>query len=147
MTQDLCKIHKSLLIETETSNKSEEWSQWIFIESLRRNIFLVHIINVLASKTYQLNEGFFEPLDNELILHMPLPAPEAAWRAATEQEWRTALMRSQSSRFSKLGLPDDMEKQTPHTLYRWLSSGRKLELDGLVSTPLLTQAVFACARI
>ena len=147
MTQNLCQIHQDLITGISTSDQPEDWSQWIFTESLRRNIFLVHIINVLAAKAYQLNEGFFEPLDNELILHMPLPAPEAAWRAATEQEWRIALMVSQHSRFSRLGLRDDVGKRAPHTLHRWLSSGQKLELDGLVPVPLLTRMVFACARI
>lgn len=147
MTRNLCQIHQAAIKGTE--DLTEDWPRWMFTESLRRNIFLVHIINVLAAKAYQLNEDFFEPLNNDLILHMPLPAPEAAWRATTEQEWRIALMAStRHSSFSRLGLADDIGKRRPpDTLHRWLSSDQKADLNNRAPVPLLTRVILACARI
>ena len=39
---------------------------------------------------------YYEPLNNELILNMPLPCNQAAWLADDEQSWKRA-METQSS--------------------------------------------------
>ncbi|KAJ5716731.1 hypothetical protein N7493_008642 [Penicillium malachiteum] len=85
MTRCLCRVHKEALEGNDTS-----WSEWKFIESLRRNVFFVHIVNILAAKARSLHYDYFEPLDDDMILKMPLPAPESVWRACSEDEWRVA---------------------------------------------------------
>ncbi|KAJ5731793.1 C6 finger domain protein [Penicillium malachiteum] len=85
ITRCLCKLHKR-----ELEGKETGWSEWKFIESLRRNMFFVHIVNILAAETRRLHYDYFEPLDDDMILNMPLPAPECMWRACSEEEWRIA---------------------------------------------------------
>lgn len=88
MTRRLSSIHsKALQIHHEDEN---DWNQWKFMESLRRNFFFVHIINILESKTQKLNENYFEPLNDNMILSLPLPAPERMWRACSAEEWMLA---------------------------------------------------------
>lgn len=88
MTRRLSSVHSNTLqIHHEDEN---DWNQWKFMESLRRNFFFVHIINILESKTKKLNENYFEPLNDNMILRLPLPAPERMWRACSAEEWMLA---------------------------------------------------------
>lgn len=88
MTRRLSSVYsKALQIHHEDEN---DWNQWKFMESLRRNFFFVHIINILESKTQKLNENYFEPLNDNMILRLPLPAPERMWRACSAEEWMLA---------------------------------------------------------
>ncbi|KAJ5394603.1 uncharacterized protein N7487_012244 [Penicillium crustosum] len=88
MTRRLSSVYsKALQIHHEDEN---DWNQWKFMESLRRNFFFVHIINILESKTQKLNENYFEPLNDNMILRLPLPAPERMWRACSTEEWMLA---------------------------------------------------------
>lgn len=88
MTRRLSNTHsKALQIHHEDEN---DWNQWKFMESLRRNFFVVHIINTLESKARKLNESHFEPLNDNMILRLPLPAPERMWRACSAEEWMLA---------------------------------------------------------
>lgn len=40
---------------------------------------------------------YYEPLNDELILNMPLPCSKAAWLARDEEDWRLAMKRYPSS--------------------------------------------------
>ncbi|KAL4878149.1 hypothetical protein BJY04DRAFT_221504 [Aspergillus karnatakaensis] len=66
------------------------WERWKFAESIRRNIFLASMINILGARAGELNSTYFEPLDDEAILTLPLPAPECMWRACSLREWLDA---------------------------------------------------------
>ncbi|CBF84234.1 predicted protein [Aspergillus nidulans FGSC A4] len=48
-----------------------------FAESLRRNIFFANVINILDARAGKLSSAYFEPLDDEAVLTLPLPAPES----------------------------------------------------------------------
>ncbi|OGE46708.1 hypothetical protein PENARI_c118G00149 [Penicillium arizonense] len=88
MARRLSSVHsKALQIHHEDEN---DWNQWKFMESLRRNFFFVHIINILDSQARKLNESYFEPLNDNMILRLPLPAPERMWRACSAEEWMIA---------------------------------------------------------
>ncbi|KAJ5167594.1 uncharacterized protein N7482_003188 [Penicillium canariense] len=81
MTRPLCKLHQKALGRYEVG-----WSEWKFTESLRRNVFLVHIVNILAAEARTLHSDYFEPLNNAMILQMPLPGPEYMWCACSDAE-------------------------------------------------------------
>jgi hypothetical protein len=92
MARRLSVIHKKAL-QTHHEDESN-WDRWKFMESLRRNFFFVHMINILESKVRKLNESYFEPLGDQMILKIPLPAPESMWRACSSEEWLLARARA-----------------------------------------------------
>ncbi|OCL05441.1 hypothetical protein AOQ84DRAFT_413578 [Glonium stellatum] len=89
MSRRLTQQH--LLRPSEEADTDESaWRKWIIHESIRRTAFLVDIINNLSCRTQKQNPYFYESLDPDLILNMPLPAPDAMWRAASPEEWIAA---------------------------------------------------------
>ena len=129
MTRRLCRLHQQALGQNEVG-----WSDWKFAESLRRNVFFVHIVNILAAEARKLHHDYFEPLDDAMILQMPLPAPESMWRACSDAEWRVAreYARPPSS--------------TPCTLQGLLDMVRAGSLD-VTSLQPLTRMILACHKI
>lgn len=125
MTRRLCKLHQKDLVQNEVG-----WSEWKFIESLRRNVFFVHIVNILAAEARKLHHDYFEPLNDALILQLPLPAPESMWRACSDAEWRVA--RENAS--------------TPCTLQSLLDLSHAGSLD-VASLQPLTRMILACHKI
>ncbi|KAF2638893.1 hypothetical protein P280DRAFT_64867 [Massarina eburnea CBS 473.64] len=129
MTRRFCKLHPKALGQNEGG-----WVEWKFAESLRRNVFLVHSVNILAAKARKLHHDYFEPLDDATILQMPLPAPESMWRACSDAEWRVA------REYARPTSP------TPGTLQDLLDLGRAGSLD-IVSLQPLTRMILACHKI
>ncbi|KAJ5622720.1 hypothetical protein N7528_005952 [Penicillium herquei] len=129
MTRCLCRVHKTAIEGNETS-----WSEWKFNESLRRNVFFVHIVNILAAEARSLQYDYFEPLDDDMILKMPLPAPEGVWRACSEDEWRVAREYAHSM------------TSTPRTLQDLIDSSEKDTLD-VSSLQALTRMILECHKI
>lgn len=70
------------------TTKEADWLQWLVAETVRRTIFLVNIINLLAGCENTATTHYFEPLDDNLILDMAPPAPNALWEARTAESWR-----------------------------------------------------------
>ncbi|KAJ5847228.1 hypothetical protein N7455_011185 [Penicillium solitum] len=143
MTRRLSSVHsKALQIHHEDEN---DWNQWKFMESLRRNFFFVHIINILESKTQKLNENYFEPLNDNMILRLPLPAPEQMWRACSAEEWMLA-------RAQTLGRPIPPKSpgtgggSTAQTLGNVLQEVHAGKVD-IASLLPLTRMILACAII
>jgi hypothetical protein len=64
-----------------------DWTRWRFTESLRRNVFFVHMINSLGARARKLNQDYFEPLGDEMVLHLPLPAPEYEYALSQTLYW------------------------------------------------------------
>ena len=58
-------------------------------ETVRRTIFLANIVNFFSNR--DLGSGkqspYYEPLDDEFVMNMPLPCSHALWSARTEDEW------------------------------------------------------------
>ncbi len=65
-------------------------------ETARRTIFLVHIVNFFCNRHLESRKQspYYEPLDDDLIMNMPLPCSHSLWSARTEDEW-TILMKQQ----------------------------------------------------
>jgi hypothetical protein len=73
---------------TSTVSDSEQsWNQWRFVETVRRTIFLVNIINNLSCRTGKQEPCFHEEVNDELISTLPLPSHESVWKADSEDEW------------------------------------------------------------
>ncbi|KAI9688917.1 MAG: hypothetical protein M1822_001274 [Bathelium mastoideum] len=129
MTRRLCKLHQKALGQNEIG-----WSEWKFAESLRRNVFFVHVVNILAAEARKLHHDYFEPLNNTIILQMPLPAPEPMWRACSDAEWRVA------REYARPTSP------APTTLQGLLDLARAGSLD-VASLQPLTRIILACHKI
>ncbi|KAH8600032.1 hypothetical protein B0O99DRAFT_590445 [Bisporella sp. PMI_857] len=71
-----------------TNNETKNWREWIVDETVRRTVFLVHCIN---EATCYSKDGkrttYYEPLDQDYILNMVLPAPTPVWEASTSEAW------------------------------------------------------------
>lgn len=66
------------------------WSNWPFYETIRRTLFTVNTINVLSQRLGRQEAVYWEPLNDELISGLPVPAPDALWLASSFEEWQTA---------------------------------------------------------
>ncbi|KAJ5908496.1 C6 finger domain protein [Penicillium taxi] len=129
MTRRLCKLHQKALGRNESG-----WPEWKFAESLRRNVFFVHLINILAAEARKLHYDYFEPLNELMILQMPLPAPEYMWRACSEEEWRVAREYAHSNSHNSSTLQDLIDLDRAGSL-------------NVASLQPLTRIILACHKI
>src|SRR6187402_3966900 len=74
------------------------WARWIKTETGRRMIFLANMLNFYSSHDHSTGKQlpYYEPLDDELILNMPLPCSQDAWLAQNEEDWRSAMQNPSS---------------------------------------------------
>ncbi|KAF4951601.1 hypothetical protein FGADI_7376 [Fusarium gaditjirri] len=88
MTRRLAKQY----LQTSTVEDGEEsnWRKWLMDETIRRTVFLVNAINTLSCRVQKQDPNYFEPLDNDLIHNLTLPAPEVIWKASSAEEWTLA---------------------------------------------------------
>ncbi len=79
-------------LQSASGENSEEvdWKTWIMKETIRRTVFLVNIINTLSCRIQKQDPYFFEPLDDNLVRNMALPAPESVWKASSAENWMAA---------------------------------------------------------
>ncbi|KAF2124336.1 hypothetical protein P153DRAFT_435105 [Dothidotthia symphoricarpi CBS 119687] len=75
MVRKVAQRYQQDLVNPSADSASYNWKRWIFVETLRRTVFLVHAMNVLSARLKRQNPFFHEALDDDLILDMPLPAP------------------------------------------------------------------------
>ncbi|KAL3464805.1 hypothetical protein BJX64DRAFT_78487 [Aspergillus heterothallicus] len=143
MTRRLYKHYRPLI---ETTHDAElNWERWKFTESMRRNIFFAHIINVLGSSAGNLNGTYFEPLDDDVVLSLPLPAPDCMWRACSLREWLEA--RQYALRMSPG--PGTEKGETPkltQTLQGLLDDEKEIKLDMQALLPI-TRVILASIKI
>lgn len=66
------------------------------VETSRRTIFLANLVNFLSNRDHKTGKQspWYEPLDNELILSMPLPCSHALWNARAGNDWLRLARRS-----------------------------------------------------
>ena len=137
MARQLCTRHSSAIKAVDESE--HDWAKWQFAESLRRNIFLVNIINVLAARARKLNKDYYEALDDELVLDMRLPATETRWKACTAEDWEAL-----HSEHWEVGDVQDSNCNTIRQFLRAEKDGKTMNESKL---PPLTRVIVACARI
>jgi hypothetical protein len=90
MIRNVAHKYRPELVNNHVDSSFIAWRQWAFIETLRRTISIIHIVNVVSARLKKQNQFFYEALDDELLLDMPLPAPAHLWDAATEGQWLVA---------------------------------------------------------
>ncbi len=88
MTRQFCRNHPS-------ANKSDDaledtWQRWLVAETVRRTVFLVNTINILAGHENGCPTPYYEPLDDSFVFRMALPAPDALWESRTAEAWQAA---------------------------------------------------------
>ncbi|KAH8125324.1 hypothetical protein LI328DRAFT_167445 [Trichoderma asperelloides] len=77
------------------SAATSQWARWRITETARRTIFFTNMVNFYSNydhKTGKLSP-YYEALNNDLILNMPLPCNHAAWLARDEESWSLAMKR------------------------------------------------------
>lgn len=109
------------------------WEKWISTETVRRTFFLIHIINVIACRTEKQNPYFYEELDDDLVMDLPLPAPEKIWKANSAAEWKSALEEElqggwQANRTASMNFSGNGWKESTVNGSEWDLSG-----DGMLS--------------
>ncbi|BAE56756.1 unnamed protein product [Aspergillus oryzae RIB40] len=136
MARRLYKMHQEKLLTHH--NDETDWNRWKYAESLRRNFFFVNMINILGAKARLLNEQYFEPLGDDIVLQLPLPATEHMWRCCDEEEW--AIAREHAMRRPANSPP------VARTLRELLEQDKAGTLDASTLLPV-TRLIFACAKV
>ncbi|KAI8669486.1 hypothetical protein NCS57_00763900 [Fusarium keratoplasticum] len=85
MTRHLARLHQQSI----NLSKQTWWEPWALGETIRRTILLVNTINCLSCRVGRQDPYLYEPLDENLVSNLPLPAPTALWRAKSATEWET----------------------------------------------------------
>lgn len=109
------------------------------MESLRRTSFLVNIVNVLAARVRKLHEDYYEPLNDEFVLDMRMPAPEPVWKACNAEQWVKAVDEA------KHRLWEDRDKEL--TLRELLAAEDASGGVNEKSLAPLNRVILACARM
>ena len=84
------RICQGNLNSTVGPDETMSWQSWIVGETLRRILFLVNLVNTLSRRIHTHNPSYYEALDEDLIAHMALPAPDPMWKASSPEEWESA---------------------------------------------------------
>jgi hypothetical protein len=88
MTRRLAKQY--LQASTVEDGEESNWRKWLMDETIRRTVFLVNAINTLSCRVQKQDPNYFEPLDDNLVHNLTLPAPESVWKASSAEEWMFA---------------------------------------------------------
>ena len=76
-----------------TSTIASSWARWRITETARRTIFFANIVNFYINHNHNTGQQlpYYESLDDDLVLNMPLPCSEAAWTARDEPSWMMSI--------------------------------------------------------
>ena len=113
------------------------WARWRVNETARRTIFFANILNYYSNHDHNTGNPllYYEPLDEELILNMPLPCSHAAWVARDEEAWSMAIKNQTASAISTTGSNRfDCEALSSLPLTNILSRFTKEYLQGEINT-------------
>lgn len=126
-------------ISLPDSENTSQWSRWRTTETARRTIFFANILNYYTSHDYRtgIKSPYYTPLNDELILNMPLPCREAAWLARTEEDWNAAMHEYQpipNHSSSATDKPGHGALSSENFLIAILSKHTKESLQGEVGT-------------
>lgn len=83
---------------------TSQWARWRITETARRTIFFANMLNFYNNRDLHTGKQlpYYEPLNEDLILNMPLPCSHAAWVARDEEEWSVAIKNQKDSAISTL---------------------------------------------
>lgn len=82
------KEHSKALMITPETEKS--WVQWAVAETIRRTVFLANMINFISNWNHETGKQspYYDPINDELILSLPLPCSQRLWNARSEEAWQ-----------------------------------------------------------
>jgi hypothetical protein len=80
--------------KTFKDREEQDWREWIRNETIRRAVFLVHMINHVSFSTQKQIPSYYEPLDDAMVLDLILPAAEELWKAGSAEEWISAKLQA-----------------------------------------------------
>ncbi|KAF7128357.1 hypothetical protein CNMCM5793_003087 [Aspergillus hiratsukae] len=111
-----------------SADTSGSWVKWAVTETARRTIFLANIVNFFGNRDLESGRQspYYEPLNDELIMKMPLPCNQALWSARTEDEWRKA------TQMAKPALPTSSPGMTDAFSTLGAAAGGPVAADSLV---------------
>ena len=71
------------------------WARWRITETARRTVFFANMVNFCSNYDHRTGKQspYYEALNDDLILNMPLPCSETAWSARNEEDWGRAMER------------------------------------------------------
>ncbi|KAJ5976385.1 hypothetical protein N7481_010092 [Penicillium waksmanii] len=93
MAQTLIRSHmhdlNTDLMSVTMPMGSQKLEHWAVAETTRRTIFLANIVHFLGHCDPESGSPslYYEPLDDEMILNMPLPSSHVLWATRSEMDW------------------------------------------------------------
>lgn len=65
------------------------WQSWVVSETVQRTIFLANLVNFFASRDLDTRKQslYYQQLDQDLVLNLPLPCSQNLWIATSEEQW------------------------------------------------------------
>ncbi|KAI9739875.1 MAG: hypothetical protein M1818_004931 [Claussenomyces sp. TS43310] len=144
MTRCFCESHpeiKAALGYTTSADDSYQWPMtwqvWVVAETVRRTIFLANLINFFGNRNLARKEQspYYEQLEDDLVLNMPLPCSQAVWNAKSEEQWMTAMQSSEmtSNQFQQNFVTEPFNIGQP-TIRTLLSNKSKDQLRHIYGT-------------
>lgn len=91
MTREFIRSHSNpdsnLTSRANIAGKS--FTEWGVAETARRTIFLSNIVHFFSNCDLETGEQsmYYEPLDDDFVLNLPLPSTSPLWMARTDKEW------------------------------------------------------------
>jgi hypothetical protein len=84
---------------------TSQWARWRITETARRTIFFANMLNYYSNRDHNTGKQlpYYEPLNDDLILNMPLPCSHAAWVARDEEEWNITMKNQTASAINTAG--------------------------------------------
>lgn len=92
MTREFIRSHSNpesnLISRPNIGDKS--FTEWGVAETARRTIFLSNIVHFFSNRGLETGEPslYYEPLDDDFVLNLPLPSTSPLWIARTDKEWK-----------------------------------------------------------
>ncbi|KAF2831607.1 hypothetical protein CC86DRAFT_282564 [Ophiobolus disseminans] len=81
------------------STMASAWGRWRITEIARRTKFFANMVNFYLNPKHGVEQQlpYYQALDDDLILNMPLPCSDRAWTAKDESSWMGAIEADHSS--------------------------------------------------
>lgn len=80
--------HSKTLMLTPETEKS--WVPWAVAETNRRTVFLANMVNFISNWNHETGKQspYYGPINDDLILSLPLPCSQRLWTARSEEDWQ-----------------------------------------------------------
>jgi hypothetical protein len=99
MTRCFCEAHPEVVSALGYAPSSSDpfpgaqkpltWQSWVVTETAQRTLFLANMINFFANRDLfsKKQSPYYDRLENDLVLKLPLPCSHGLWIARSEEEW------------------------------------------------------------